>query len=147
MQEALKTAGFSSFEPVGSLLKDGRRPDGLTLTPWSGGPVLVWGFTCISRLAYSNLHQGIIPGSSAATEAEARKRYHYSDLSSTVTFETIAIETLGGIGRTSIEFIKDLAGKIKEATSEKLALKHLKQRLDLAIQRGNAGCILKALSQ
>ena len=27
------------------------------------------------------------------------------------------------------------------------ALKHLKQRLDLAVQRGNAGCILEALSQ
>ena len=93
------------------------------------------------------MHLGIIPGSSAASEAEERKKNHYSDLPSTVTFEPIAIETLGGIGRTSIEFIKDFAGKIKDATGEKLALKHLKQRLDLAVQRRNNGCTLEALSQ
>ena len=102
------------------------------------------GFTCISRLAYSNLHLGIIPGSSAASEAKSRKRNRYSDLHSTVSFQPIAIETLGGIGRTSIEFIKDLAVKIKDATGEKLALKHLEKKMDLAVQRGNAGCILEA---
>ena len=74
-------------------------------------------------------------------------RNNYWDLPSTVTFEPIAIETLGGIGRTSIEFIKDLAGKIKDATGEKLALKYPKQRLHLAVQRDNASCILEALSQ
>ena len=46
-----------------------------------------------------------------------------------------------------MEFIKDLAGSIKDTTGEKLALKHVKQRLDLAVQWGNAGCILEALSQ
>ena len=91
IQEAIKTAGYpSSLEPVGLL-------------------------RCTSRLANSNVHLGIIPGSSAASEAEERKRNHYSDLPSAVTFEPIATETLGGIERTSIEFIKDLAGKMKDA--------------------------------
>ena len=71
--EALKTAGYSSnLEPVGIIRKDGRRPDGLTLTPWSRGRVLAWDFTCISRLANSNLHPGIILGSSVAFEAKAQ---------------------------------------------------------------------------
>ena len=85
------------------------------------------------ELAKSNLHLGIFPGSSAASEVEARKRKKYSDLLSTVTFEPIAIETLGKTGRKTIEVIKDLAGKIKDAIREKFALKHLKQRLDLAV--------------
>ena len=147
IQEALKTAGYpSSLEPVGLLHKDGRRPYGLTLTPWSRGRLLAWDFTCISRLAISSLNLGIRPGSSAASEAEAQKKNYYSDLLSTVIFEPIATETLGGIERKPIKFTKDLAGKIKNATGEKPAHKHLKQRLDLAVQRGNAGCFLEAFS-
>ena len=75
-----------------------------------------------------------------------RKRNHYSDLSSTVIFETVAMETLGGAGRSSSVFLKELARRITVLIGEKLAFIFLKQELDLAIQRGNAGCILEVTS-
>ena len=89
---------------------------------------------------------GVLPGSNAASQAEIRKKNHYSDLPTTVIFEPVAIESLGGIGRSSLTFLQNLARKIRDTTGEVLAFKYLRQRLDLAIQRGNAGCILEAIS-
>ena len=147
IKESLRTAGFSStLEPIGLLRSDGRRPDGLALTSWQRGCTLAWDFTCVSRLASSNMRLGVLPGSNAASQAEIRKKNHYSDLPTTVIFEPVAIESLGGIGRSSLTFLQNLARKIRDTTGEVLAFKYLRQRLDLAIQRGNAGCILEAIS-
>ena len=104
------------------------------------------GFHMKSRLANSNLRMGVLPGTNAASKADVRKRNHYSDLPSTVIFEPVAMETLGGAGRSTAVFFKELARRITVLTGEKLAFKFLKQKLDLAIQRGNAGCILEATS-
>ena len=147
IKDSIKSLGISStLEPIGLLRKDGRRPDGHTLMPWQRGLTLAWDFTCISRLGNSNLRMGVLPGANAASEAEIRKRNHYSDLPSTVIFEPVAMETLGGAGRSTAVFLKELARRITVLTGEKLAFKFLKQKLDLAIQRGNAGCILEATS-
>ena len=147
IKDSIKSPYISStLEPIGLLRKDGRRPDGLTLMPWQRGRTLAWDFTCISRLTNSILRMGVLPGANAASEAEVRKRNHYSDLPSTVIFETVAMETLGGAGRSTAVFLKELARRITVLTGEKLAFKFLKQKLDLAIQRGNAGCILEVTS-
>ena len=145
IKDSIKSLGISStLEPIGPLREDGRRPDGHKLMPWQRGRTLAWDFTCISRLANSNLRMGVLPGANAASEAEVRKRNHYSDLPSTVSFEPVAMETLGGAGRSTAVLLKELARRITVLTGEKLAFKFLKQKLDLAIQRGNAGCILEA---
>ena len=89
---------------------------------------------------------GVLPGANAASEAEVRKRNHYSVLPSTVIFEPVAMEKLGGAGRSTAVFLKELARRITVLTGQKLAFKFLKQKLDLAIQHGNAGCILEATS-
>ena len=88
----------------------------------------------------------VLPGANAASEAEVRKKNHYSDLPSTVIFEPVAMETLGGAGRSTAVFLKEIARRITVLTGEKLAFKFLKQKLDIAIQCGNAGCILEATS-
>ena len=142
IKDSIKSLGISStLEPIGLLRKDGH-----TLMPWQRGRTLAWDFTCISRLGNSNLRMGVLPGANAASEAEVRKRNHYSDLPSTVIFEPLAMETLGGAGRSTAVFLKELARRIIVLTGLKLAFNFLKQKLDLAIQRGNAGCILEATS-
>ena len=134
IKDSIKSLGISStLEPIGLLRKDGRRPDGHTLMPWQRGRTLAWDFTCISRLANSNLRMGVLPGANAASEAEVRKRNHYSDLPSTVIFKPVAMETLGGAGRSTAVFLKELARQITVLTGEKLAFKFLKQKLDLAV--------------
>ena len=43
------------LEPVGVFRNDGKRPDGMSLIPWSRGLPLLWDFTCSDTLAPSNL--------------------------------------------------------------------------------------------
>ena len=72
---------------------------------WQRGRTLAWDFTCISRLANSNLRMGVLPGANAASEAEVRKRNDYKDLPSFVIFEPVAMETLVGAGRYTAVFL------------------------------------------
>ncbi|CAK9293021.1 unnamed protein product [Gordionus sp. m RMFG-2023] len=52
---ALKSAGIPSrLEPTSIFRSDGKRPDGMSLIPWSRGQLLVWDFTCIDPNAPSN---------------------------------------------------------------------------------------------
>ena len=46
----------STLEPRGLYRSDGRRPDGLSLIPWSQGRSLVWDATCRDTFAPSYLH-------------------------------------------------------------------------------------------
>ena len=64
----------SMLEPRGLYRTDGKRPDGVTMTPWEMGKQLVWDVTVVDALAPSLLNQDSLcnPGTTA-TEAEARK--------------------------------------------------------------------------
>ena len=145
--EALKSAGFPcTLEPTGLMRRDGRRPDGVTLTNWTRGRPLCWDVTCVSRLATSHRAEAKFEGSKVAEKAEIRKRNYYADLPPTVLFQPIAIETTGGIGEDSFSFLKDLGTKICEATGEMRSFSFLQQRLSLVIQKGNSRCVLESLS-
>jgi len=49
----LKSIGIPAvLEPPG-LIRDGKRPNGSTLVPWSGGRSMIWDFTCPVMLAPS----------------------------------------------------------------------------------------------
>ena len=148
IRDSLKAANIpSTLEPVGLLRNDGRRPDGVTITPWSRGRALAWDFTCVHRLAVSNLRAASLEGPTVADEAEERKRNHYSDLPATYQFQPVAIETLGGIGASSWQFLKDLAKKIESQCHHKNSFAFLRQRLSIAVQRGNAACVMESHSR
>ncbi|KAJ4447362.1 hypothetical protein ANN_09368 [Periplaneta americana] len=54
IKRALISAGFPTIlKPNGINLSDGKRPDGLTLTPWSTGKSLLWDATCYNTFASS----------------------------------------------------------------------------------------------
>ena len=132
------------MEPTGLLRNDGRRPDGVTMLPWSRGRSLAWDLTCVHRLAASHLSKGRQEGSSVATAKEAIKRQHYNDIPSCYILEPLAIETLGGIGDSSWAFLRTFGQRIQEQTGEKRSFACL-QRLSIAVQRGNAVCILESV--
>ena len=127
------------------LRDDGKRPDGATLVPWKNGAVLVWDFTCVNRQAQSNLSTGLEDGPTVANHAEFRKRQHYSGLPRNCMFEPIAVEHLGGIGSSTYKTLSSISYRIKTTTGEKRSFTFLKQRLGIALQRGNAACSLEAL--
>ena len=75
---------------------------------------------------------------SAAAKAEALKVTKYADISRTHIFIPLAFETLGAWGNQCREFVRDLGRRITGVTGEKLETLYLRQRLSIAIQRGNA---------
>ena len=107
------------------------------MIPWSQGKHLLWDFTCCDTLAASHCHQNSQRPASAAEVAEQRKFDHYSDLQTNFIFAPISMETLGSIGSQSKHFLKDLCGRLVLATGNKQAGAFFKQRLSMAVQRGN----------
>ena len=54
----------------------------------------------------------------------------------------IATETCGALGPQGLKFIKEIGKRIREVTHEKRSTFFLIQRIQIAIQRGNAACVL-----
>ena len=121
--------------------------DGVTVTPRSRGRALAWDFTCVHRLAASHMRSATLEGPVVANDAEEMKRYHYSDLPATCIFQPVALETLGGIGFSTWLFLKDLARRIQTQNHNKNSFAYLRQRLSLAVRRGNAACIEQSHSK
>ena len=80
-----------------------------------------------------------------ASEAEARKVAKYSELSVVHTFVPIAVETFGAWGPEAISFITELGRRIAAVTGEPRSTAFLRQRIDVALQRGNAASVLGTL--
>ena len=125
-------------EPPGLVRSDFKRPDGLTLYPWSQGKSLVWDFTCSDTLAPSYVATTSTEAGKAAAQAERRKLGHYDELSSNYIVMPVAVETMGSWGQMGLKFVKDLGSRIADATGERRSTSFLFQSLGMAIQRGNA---------
>jgi hypothetical protein len=132
----------SRLEPKSLAQQDERRPDGLTLSPWSNGRCLAWDFTCPDTLAPSHLNTAVNGPGLVANEAEKSKRAKYSCLTSTFCFVPVAVETMGALGEEAEELVYELGRRISEASGEKRATEFLFQRISIAVQRGNAASVL-----
>ena len=148
IKRALSSANVPSvLEPAGLSRQDGRRPDGLTLIPWSQGKCLVWDFTCCDTVARSHVQRCAQEAGSAANAAEERKLAHYSDLSSSYFFAPVAVETYGSVGTVSSNFIKDLSKRLMVATGDNKSGSYFRQRLSIVIQRGNALAVMGTMER
>ena len=85
----------SCLEPSGLHCSDGKRPDGVTMTPWSEGKFLVWDATCVDTFCESNKHKCASECGAAAAHAEGEKASKYSILDRAYSFQLVAIETSG----------------------------------------------------
>ena len=54
----------------------------------------------------------------------------------------MGIETYGAYGPQGIKLVKQIGKKIQEATGEKLSTFYLFQNISMAMQRGNATCVM-----
>lgn len=143
IKRALMSAEVPSrLEPKALMQHDDRRPDGLSLVPWSNGRCLAWDFTCPDTLATSHLNTAVTGPGTVANEAEAKKRIKYTCLTPTYHFVPVAVETLGAVGEEAGEFFHELGRRIATVTGERRSTEFLLQRLSIAIQRGNASCVL-----
>ena len=108
---ALSKAGIlSSKEPPGLIRTDGKRPDGATLIPWSKGRLC-----CMGRYGNSYIISLYIHLTALSTGgASERKRTKYANRTATHDFIPLAIESLGPINITGMEFLQDLGQRITE---------------------------------
>ena len=98
----------------------------------------------MDALAHSRLNQGSScnPGITA-TEAEARKIEKYRELiDNGYIFQPVALEVQGSLGESSEIFITRLC----RSHDDQRAGSFLKQRISMALQIGNAACVLGTVS-
>jgi hypothetical protein len=138
---ALVRAGIpSTKEPAGLSRTDGKRPDGLTLVPWTGGKSAIWDVTIVDTLASSYLPSTSMTAKSAAEIASSRKETKYAALVTNYNFIPIALESMGCVGSKASAFLRELGRRLTLATEDPLETTHLFQRLSVALQRFNAVC-------
>jgi len=114
---ALTRAGVQSTkEPSGLSRTDGKRPDGLTLIPWSSGKCALWDVTVIDTFANAYLNVTSVTEGGAADIAEARKLDKYRDLASVYEVVPVAIATMGPTNPSGADFINGIGGQIARQT-------------------------------
>ena len=101
-----------------------------------------WDATTPDTLAPSNVNRSAVQAGSAATSAEEAKTAKYAPLAIARDFVPTAIETLGTWGSAGLSFVNELGRRISAVSGDARATDFLKQRLSLAVQRGNAASVL-----
>ncbi|XP_063547387.1 uncharacterized protein LOC134754868 [Cydia strobilella] len=133
------------LEPSGLARDDGKRPDGMTMVPWSMGRPLIWDATCVDTLAPSHVLSTSATAGVAASSAESLKRRKYAVLGSSYIFAAFGVETMGPWGPSARRLYKDLATRLIEASGDQRAGHYFAQRVSIAIQRGNTASLLGTL--
>ena len=126
------------MEPTGLSRSDGKRPDGLTLVPWSAGKSIIWDVTVVDTLAASYITTTSKTAGGAAEIAVNRKEEKYAALSINYNLIVIALETLGPLGTKSYTFLRELGRRLTIVTEDPRETSFLFQRISIAVQRFNA---------
>ena len=124
--------------------RDGSRPDGITVFPFSGGRSLVWDCSCVDIFAGVHLNRSAMEAGTAASRAEEHKRRKYAALAEAHQFEPIEVETMGVYGGSTGIILRAIGRRLVEATGEPREVNWFRQNLASGIQRGNAFSILSA---
>lgn len=140
IKRALASADVPSvLEPVGLVREDGKRVDGMTLITWSRGQTLIWDSTCTDTFAPSNIRLSVSEAGRAANDKARRKTRKYESLiNQNFHFVPFAVETMGTWGTEAMKFFNILGKMMSQTSNEPRCKSFLKQRLSMAIQRGNA---------
>jgi len=125
-------------EPTGLVRSDGKRPDGATMVPWARGRCMAWDVTVSDTLAPSHVQTSATRAGAVAEQSEALKINKYASIAISHTFIPLAFETLGAWGKQAQQFVADLGRRITGVTGDKRETDFFRQRLSVAIQRGNA---------
>ena len=136
---AFISAGIpASKEPAGLCTRDGKRPDGLSLIPWQNGKPLAWDVTVGATLAESYVEAAARESGAVAEQAAQRKVEKYRDAFPNYCFQPIAVENLGAMNSSAVDFINTLGRRISSVSGEDKESAFLFQRISITIQRFNS---------
>jgi len=99
---------------------------------------VAWNVTIVTTLADSYLPVSSALAASAAEAAATRKEAKYADMPAPFSFKTIAVETLGPINESAVDFLRELGCRISVKTNDERQTAFLFQRLSVTVQRFNA---------
>jgi hypothetical protein len=94
--------------------------------------------TTPDTLAPSHISATSLLAGSAANHSSNLKHQKYSSLQPEYLFVPVAIETLGPWNTEGLKFIEELGRRTSALTGEPRETVFLKQRLSVAVQKGNA---------
>ena len=114
---------------------DGKRPDGVTVIPWSKGKCLTRDVTVTDTFATSHVNDTSSKAEAAADKTFTSKTAKYANLCQSHIFMPITVETSGVWHKQFYDFIMDLGRKILSITNDNRETSFLFQRLFIAIQR------------
>ena len=145
ISRSLKSAlCFNLFEPA--YISEDLRPDGITTIPFNSGKSAIWDFTCPSTQVQSaiNLNKRT---SVLCNFKEEQKIKKYSFLSNKHIFHPVAVDSIGSYGPCAEAFIREIGKRIYETSGSRQATFYLRQRMSIAIQRGNSCAILFSIKK
>ena len=143
ISKAFTSAGtLAKLEPQSMCLGGNQRPDGVTLVPWKRGRCMAWDATCPNTFAKTHIQASSTQAGSAAATAEAKKKTKYSSIIGGVDFVPVAIETSGVWGEDARMLVTDLGRRLTAINKDNRSTSFLRQRISVAIQRGNSACVL-----
>jgi hypothetical protein len=126
--------------------KDGhtanKRPDGASIVPWGRGRNIAWDVTVADTFAASYLPLTSVCAGAAAERAAMLKIVKYEELARNHIFAPLACEVTGVWCEEAVEILQELGSRISAATGDKRETSFLFQRLSIALQKGNAACML-----
>jgi len=99
------------------------------LIPWQGGKPLTWDVTVVSTLADSYLHSTSHSAGSAAETDSVRKESKYSFLPHDYIFQPVAIETLGPLNASALNFLSEVGRRLTSLSGDSCETSFLLQRL------------------
>ena len=141
-RRGLSAVGIPSmFEPFGLDRGDGKLPDVITVYHYSRGRCLILDATCVNTSASSNQIRSALAAGSVADAI--RKIAKYAELGRRFIFQTVAVETSGAMGKSTIQFFKDLGRRLAVQFQDKRESDFLFQGVSLAILR----CYAFSISQ
>ena len=143
IKRCLEKIGLPSILETSGLDRgDGRRLDGITTFPWKHGKGLVWDATVVDAFSKSHIIASSIESGSSAKATEILKSRKYQGLVGNFHFQPVAFETTSCCGPSTSSFVEELGRKVIEASEDPLEAVWLRQKIFLAIARGNATSIL-----
>jgi len=133
----------SNLEPVDISRDDNqKRVDGVTIIPWSHGRQLAWDATCVDPVCATYVRGSCFE----ANRAAVKKRNDYRTVCNLYHFVAFAVDCFGGWSKEAQIFGIELGKRMSRNTGETRSLSFFRQRVSIAIQRGNSASVLGTIS-
>ena len=107
---------------------------------------MIWDATCPDTVAPSYVAISTVEAGMATHASESKKIAKYLALADKHDFVPVAIETMGTWGERGLAFVNEVGRRVAAITGDNRSTAFLKQRMSLAVQRGNAAAVVETFA-